>query len=159
MLPIYDTLLEQTVENGLLVAEDRSLLHVFGNARNYLTLPTGRLDSDVLSLLEGDLRLAVSTGMQRALHAKAAVVSRAVQVFSTGAPEQLDLSIRYFPAGKTRAGFFLVTFDSPQTPPPLVLPVADSQSASLENRQLLQSRVNDLEQELKSARENLQAMV
>lgn len=159
MLPIYDTLLEQTVENGLLVAEDRSLLHVFGNARNYLTLPTGRLDSDVLSLLEGDLRLAVSTGMQRALHTKAAVVSRAVQVFSTGAPEQLDLSIRYFPAGKTRAGFFLVTFDSPQTPPPVVLPAADNPCASLENNQLLQSRVSDLEQELKSARENLQAMV
>lgn len=160
MLAIYDSLLEETIQNGLLASEDRTLLHVFGNARNYLTLPTGRLDSDILSMLEGDLRLAVSTGMQRALHSKTAVVSRAVQLFREGATEQLDLWIRYYSATKARQGFFLLTFATPQAAPLLVDSGEILQTVlPPESIILLQERVADLEQELKSARENLQAMV
>ena len=159
MLQIYDVLLEQSVPSGLLVSEDRTLLHVFGSAGNYLTLPAGRLDTDVLSMLEGDLRLAVSTGIQRALHARTAVVSRAIQTFHAGSSELLDLWLRYYPAEKNRAGFFLLSFSAPQMPISLSIAETEPPTTSLENNQLLQNRVSDLEQELKSARENLQAMV
>lgn len=59
LLMAYDVLLESQVTCGLLLAEDRSLLHAFGDARHWLDQPAGRPTLDAVELVR-DRALRVS---------------------------------------------------------------------------------------------------
>ncbi|MCA9149369.1 MAG: PAS domain S-box protein [Planctomycetales bacterium] len=66
LLKAYDALLEQTIPASILVNEQFEIAHVFGDVKRILHPPNGRATNDVLMMVDGDLRVALSAGLQRA---------------------------------------------------------------------------------------------
>lgn len=62
----YELLLERLVKRGILVDENRNILHVVGDAAKYLGNQVGRFSGSVTELLSGDARIAITAGLLKA---------------------------------------------------------------------------------------------
>ena len=65
MLRAYDALLDKFAPPGLLITDKRELIHSFGEARKLLHPPAGRSSSDVLDMVDSDMRLAIGGAVSR----------------------------------------------------------------------------------------------
>src|SRR5207244_2130475 len=66
-LTIYDQLLDRHMPPSFLVNEDRQLVDSFGGAERMFHLGKRRPSTNVLDLLDGELRTVVAGAIQRAL--------------------------------------------------------------------------------------------
>ncbi|MFP4260498.1 MAG: chemotaxis protein CheB [Opitutales bacterium] len=156
LLNAYDEILRQFAPSGVLVDRDRIVRHYFGDVSHYLAPLSGRADSDFLSLLEGDLKLAVSTSLQKAIREGARVRSEGIRANTGSGPAVLSITV--FPIGGDEGPLFLVTFESKDALPPEVdEPV--SETGSFRGTEGAESRILMLEGELRATKENLQALV
>ena len=80
MLYDYDLLLRRHMPPGVLINENRHVIHYFGNVAEYLKMPEGRAENDILLLVEDNLHIALSTALLRINKAKQCVVTRNVRV-------------------------------------------------------------------------------
>lgn len=131
------------------------LLYSVGPVEPYLHLPTGPARLDILKMVPRDLGLAISTAGAQALREGRMVEYRAIQfVPEQGSPLTVRLQAEPFVARRDEAQLLMVSI-LPDLMPMEVL--SDARSFDLD-QQLLQ-RVNELERELQSSRENLQALI
>lgn len=133
---------------GLLVGRDRELLHVIGAGRDYLDAPqSGAFTVDVVKLVRKPLRVALATGIERAMRtgeevAYAATGSEvAFRVHPIGggpdrSPERLFIAFAAGGEGNPAAAIESVNFD-----------------------RLAEARITHLEDALRMERENLQTML
>ncbi|HUH01396.1 MAG TPA: ATP-binding protein [Kofleriaceae bacterium] len=148
LLRIYDALLAAHMPPGLLVGEDRSLVHVFPGAARYLRVPEGRPSLDVLEQLVPELRAAVAGALQRLQHASQQVTLHGLRVHGT------TVDVRAWRV-----------FDSAQASPIVValeergneLAVEDD-GETLQADALTASRIQSLERELQQSQESLHAL-
>jgi two-component system CheB/CheR fusion protein len=108
----YDALLETYVPTGLLMDEWRELVHVFGDANRYLHAPSGRITHDVLSMVEGELRIAIGSALHRAARRGEPCELPVVRALATDGREDL-VRLRMEPVEQARGGrrFFLATLE------------------------------------------------
>ena len=66
LVGVYDAILEEHMPPSLLVDENRALVQSFGGASRYLRLRDGRLSTDLLEMVDTDLRMALAGALQRA---------------------------------------------------------------------------------------------
>jgi len=144
---IYDQLLDEFLPPSILVGEKREVVHVVGCAKNYLRVPAGRLTTDVISLLEGDLRVAVASAIQNCIRHQEKVLIREVTLDD----KRLDLVAQPLKDPLSERCYVLLQFvenDAAATPEP-VRPLHLSAG--------IRDRVESLESELELTRESLQA--
>ena len=80
--------------SSVLLNRSRQVLHVFGESDKYVKMPKGRASLDILSMLDGDLRLGMSTGIQRAIKEKPSFTLHSIPVDEeSGSRELIDLTI------------------------------------------------------------------
>jgi len=148
----YDLLLDKFVPPSLLVNERFELMHVFGDAGKFLERRAGRASLDVLSLVGGELRIALSTALHRAAGENRQVVYNGVHVRDDGVDRSARLSVEPL----QRPGepvMYLISFQSREEPR-LVSGEADYDAGELSRE-----RLHDVERELQYTREHLQATV
>lgn len=87
LLDSYDLLLGEFVHNGLLVDENRNVIHVFGDASKFLLPMSGRPSGRVSQLLPDGVRGSIGAGMVRAAEAGKHVLLRGVE-FETRSAER-----------------------------------------------------------------------
>ena len=105
----YDNLLETYMPSSVLLNRSRQVLHVFGESDKYVKMPKGRASLDILSMLDGDLRLGMSAGIQRAIKEKRSFTLHSIPVDEeSGSRELIDLTITPVSNGT----HLLVTFKS-----------------------------------------------
>lgn len=75
---IYDVLLTQFIPTGILVNDRYEAVHVFGDASRYLLPPSGKVTSDLFSMVGGHLRIALMTALRNAQQQNAAVHYRGI---------------------------------------------------------------------------------
>ena len=152
----YDALLEKFLPPGVLVNDNNELVHVFGSARAYLHPPEGRVCQDVLSMVEGDLRIALAASLQRARKENIPITYANVRL-DEDQPESPTLKLVVEPVavrGNTNQ-FVLITFEETA---PQSLPEASADEdfdAEVESR----NRIAELERDLQYTREHLQTTV
>ena len=66
LMDAYDALLSRLGQSGFLLGEGKELLHTFGDAGAYLTPQRGRPSTQLLDLLEGDLRAIIAAMLMQA---------------------------------------------------------------------------------------------
>ena len=163
---IYPALLESCMPPGFLVAHDGELLHTFGDAGRYLHI-SGRMSSDLGAILRGNLRVAVTTALERARKTRELVYYTAVQhPLPEQAQQLLDISVTPLSihanrsvsgsnastTAKTEYSHFFIHIANAQSSEPLTcIPSSLEEAARL--------RIETLERELFEARENLQTTV
>jgi two-component system CheB/CheR fusion protein len=62
----YDLILSEFVDSGLLLDDQRNVLHVFGDANKYLTSSSGRFTGNIMGFLSGDVKVAIAAALIRA---------------------------------------------------------------------------------------------
>jgi two-component system CheB/CheR fusion protein len=154
LLRAYDVLLEQYVPPSLLVNDHRELIHSFAGAGKYLSVRDGRPTTDILELVEPDLKIALAGALQRAAKEKQPVVYGSVQLRGLPENEQLRLSVKPVTIQTTGDEYYLISFET-QSKKPAPQPVADSIDFGAASR----DRLAEVEDELRYAKENLQATI
>jgi two-component system, chemotaxis family, CheB/CheR fusion protein len=154
LLAAYDRLLEEYMPPGLLVTDRRQLVHAFGNAGQYLRYRDGRPTTDILDLLEGELKLALAGALQRAAKEQSPVVYRGVRVQTPSGEEPLVVAVKPIFNRHSNLTHLFVSLESLGVSPE---PLAAATEIDVDLAS--QEHVSSLESELRYTRENLQATI
>lgn len=142
----------------MVIDEDMELLHVVGDSREYLKVPTGIRVNTVNKLAHMDLAIPISTGIQRVIKENCEVTYTNIHL-RTPDKETKVVEMRISPL-PTRQGqehlfaIFIIENHSISHDEGGKLPT-ETYDLTLES----EHRIDDLEQELQFTRENLQATV
>jgi len=153
----YDVLMARFVPTGVLVNERREALHFFGQADRYLRPIPGRVTNDIVSMARGDLRIALSSGIQSSLKKLEKISFKSVHVpIDEGQEILIDLTVEPLPDKISHSVSVLVLFQEyvPTTP------VEEGRtSAVFHVEEESRERIHLLESELQHTRESLQTAV
>src|SRR6185503_2865586 len=103
LLTIYDQLLDRHMPPSFLVDEDRQLVDSFGGAERMFRLGKRRPSTNVLDLLEGELRTVVAGAIQRALKKDGPVRYTGVPVSDGDTTKRCTLSAEAFTNQRTNS--------------------------------------------------------
>jgi two-component system CheB/CheR fusion protein len=149
----YESLLERHLPDGVLIDDRRRLVHAFGDASRFLSIPKGRGTSDLLDLVRPELRIPLAGALQRALKDRAPIAHPPIRVELPGDSARVRMTVEPIANRQSHVTHFHVTF-APAGRPDDVAPAAEMapehDSGAL---------VSSLEAELALTRENLQATV
>jgi len=161
VLSDYDTLLKRHMPPGVLINENRQIIHYFGNVAEYLKMPEGRAENNILALAEDNLHIALSTSLQRADSTRQLVVTRNVRIRRGEGEFLVDLNVSPLPDEKSHTTHYHVYFERVrQTEHPLPMEEPnESEETNFDVNNHFRQHVADLEMELQSTRENLQTTV
>ena len=148
----YEQLLSKYVPPSLLVNENHELLHSFGSARELLIQPEGRPTLDVLKLVKGDLRMAISAALHKANQSRASVTFRSVRVRSGECDRLFEVVVDPYIRANER--LYLISLEEVELP---VVPVTEGDQFDVQEQS--NKRISILEQELAYTGESLQSTV
>ncbi|MFG0267505.1 MAG: chemotaxis protein CheB [Rhodopirellula sp. JB055] len=152
LLDAYDSLLSEFVKCGVLLDEQRNVLHVFGDANDYLQNTTGRFSGNLLRMLSGESRTAIGAALVRSAkeeHSK--IVIRDVPFQVGDHPRYADVTVRTLKSKVAASFVWFIEFGTP------------SQSSRTVETVVRVSRPGDqydaIEAELAFAKESLSATI
>ena len=150
---VMEDLLDRYVPPSFLVNEHFELMHSFGDARHLLVQPKGRPTIEVLKMVEGNLRMALSTALHRAVREKTRIVLQGVRLETDNGRQPMQIIVE--PYAKRNQNLLLVCIEELKEPYPAPEPTAESFHAGDQSAQ----RISDLESELSFTKESLQTTV
>jgi two-component system CheB/CheR fusion protein len=161
IIETYDQLLDRFMPPGFLIDEDCALVDSFAGAEKLLKIRRRRLSSNLLDLLDDELRPVVSGAIQRAVRERAAVAYSGVRLPSVdgsdGTEQRCTLTAEPLVHPRTATRHVLVTFQRTTEPhepahaPPRAEPMPVIQAS--------REHLSTLETELAYTRETLQATI
>ena len=158
---VYEDLLRKYVPPSLLVNGFFELVHSFGEARKLLTQPEGKPTLDVLKMINGDLRVAVSAALHKANHDAERVVFHNVRMRGDGNTDT-TFTVIVEPYKKTRDQLFLICLEEIETVEKAEFE-ANSEAAGSAATFVVSDdssdQISHLERELTYTRETLQTTV
>ena len=146
---------------GVLIDENRHIVHYFGNVAEYLKMPEGRAENNILTLAEDNLHIALSTSLQRADATRQFIVTRNVRIRRGEAEFLIDLTVAPLPDEKSHTTHYHVYFERIRTADHILPPEKseDTDATNFDVDNHFRQHVADLEMELQSTRESLQTTV
>lgn len=152
----FHDLLAKYVPPSLLVNDDFELIHCFGESRRLLSQPEGRATLDVTRMVEGDLRMAISSALHRAKQTRETIQYRGVRVTLNGDDKFLRVVVEPYDKGNER--MFLICLEELK-PAAIPEPTDENRVDSFHTDDGSRERIDILERELSYTRESLQATV
>ena len=154
--PAYASLIEAFIPQGALITSNREVLHLFGDADDFLRAPKGMMDADILKMAPPPLRVPIAAALDRARNENREIVFPRL----TGhfADETLELSLRVVPlhsATMSDVKYFFIGLERVYAD----APVSKEPAMLIDTTALATERVTGLERELATTRENLQATI
>ena len=159
ILQTYDQLLDRFMPPGFLIDEDRMLVDSFAGAEKFLHVRRRRPSSNLLDLLDEDLRSVVSGAMQRALKEKTAVAYSGVRIQTEHGEQRCTITAEPLLHPRTGTRHVIVTFRELSGPSSEPQPDAQPAPAHIPLSQASRERMDTLESELAYTRETLQATI
>jgi len=154
---IYEQLLQRFLPPSMLINERNELVHMFGDAGQFLRHAAGRFNLDILNMVEGDLRVALASAIQRATRDHRPVVYKGVRLPEQGGGMLVELSVTPLAEKSGELPYMLVQIEAQKQRSPA--PEADPADERFTAGEHARARIHDLEQEVLTMRENLQATV
>ena len=154
---IYEMVTTRFAPSSILMNERRELVHVFGDAQKYLSVPHGQASIEVLKMVDGDLRLAISSATHRALKKDdGPVVYRGVRIETPERAFDVKLTVESLVDRRSNSTFVLICFEEAEVPPP-VEPIDENISFDVRGESI--ERISQLERELQYTKEHLQTTI
>ena len=155
-----ELLVKQYAPSGFLLNKRGEVIHVFGNAGEYVKIDGGIFSNKIIDLIDPQLRLAVTTGLEQLSSAKKRKFERRVIITRENkVDDSVTVSLQSLSETTYALGHVLLTLETvsistrdSDAPPPKYLDGAEASS-------LLRQRVIDLEADLQATEESLQSMV
>ena len=155
-----ELLVKQYAPSGFLLNKRGEVIHVFGSAGEYVKIDGGIFSNKIIDLIDPQLRLAVTTGLEQLSSAKKRNFERRVIITNENEiDDSVTVSLRSLTETSFALGHVLLTLETisiPMGKDDAPLPkYLDSTEAS----SLLRQRIIDLEADLQATEESLQSMV
>lgn len=151
---IAGSFLSEFVPTCLVLEEDGTIVHTFGDARHLLTLPVGRATLNAIDMMSQEARTCVTTSMSKSRTSGGeAVRYENVCIRQDDLQTRADLTVKYLAPSRDGdpALFLLMVGDPVKVPAPATLQLnSDAESAS---------RLDLMDQELQHTRDNLQSAI
>jgi two-component system CheB/CheR fusion protein len=155
LLGTYDALLEEVMPPGLLVNDRGELIHAFSGASRFLRPRDGRQGLEIVDLVDGELKMILSSGLKRVVHEESALVFKGIRIEVDGEQGEYRVSIRRVRNRGGQDPHFLIAIDPMEAAPPR--PAAPEIEIDLD--QVSREQLKVLETELGHTKENLQAAI
>jgi two-component system CheB/CheR fusion protein len=153
LLGTYDALLDEFMPPSLLVNEHHELVQTFAGANRYLRLKEGRLSTDILDMVDPELRVVLGGALPRVFHDKAPVSYKGLRVLLPDGERLVNLTVKEVTSRRSRLAHALVVLeDQGLVPPPVSATEVQLNQASHEQLQAVET-------ELRFTKENLQATI
>ena len=169
LLRAYDILLNDFVPAGMLLNERRELVHTFGDARDFLAPPTGRVTLDVLEMVDPSLKVALGAAIQRAQRSGESIRYQNVTAAIDDEKTLFNLTVRPLPDRDGESHYNLVVLAREEVSGEGDVPVAaparatvrgpDAQDENYNAGELSREKLGELETELQYTKENLQTTI
>ena len=154
----YDTMLERHVPPGILVDDTFHVLHCFGDVALFMKPLRGRIETDILSMTEGNLHVALSTSLQKVKKSGLRTVTRNIRLKTAGEEYLVDVTVDPIPYQNTSSLHYHIYFQQiEKEPPPLAQPPREAELDTFEPSLYYRQHLADLEIELQIARADLLA--
>ena len=151
LMDAYDTLLSRLGQSGFLLSESKELLHTFGDAGAYFAPQRGRPSTQLLDLLEGELRAVIAAMLMRA-QKEAVTVEHPNLTFSQGdVTHLLDVQVEQLRSSAGSQHFLVSITESPAKRPQVRL---SSEGRTWDGEE----RADDLEVKLAHLQQHLQVV-
>ncbi|MBT8341875.1 MAG: PAS domain S-box protein, partial [Desulfatitalea sp.] len=148
-------ILDGYAPSGVLINEKYEILHFVGQTEKYLVPPKGKPIFNILTMARRDLKYKLTTALHRAFREKKRMTHKGVRIQLNGAIAVVDITVGpLFDKGEPLWGVMLVVFED-KTPDLTADGVPDQKPRSKKKI----SEVKQLEQDLQSTREYLQATI
>lgn len=157
LLSAYDSLIERFALCGFLINREREILHLFGQASDFFTRNPGRVNSNLLSQLNPELTLVLTTLTHQAISKLITVRSKGIRCASSRGPRVVDLTVGPLKDPKGQVQVFLVEIIERE---PTAQPKKNKESPDLIPEKVdlkIQDQLRFLEEELALTKENLEA--
>ncbi len=157
----YDFLLQQFMPPGILIDQDRRVLHNFGDV-SFLQKPMqGRFENDLLAMVDSSIKVPLTTALHRAGKTRDEVKIHGVNAVGTDDGQRCDLVVKYISHRNGKEGHYFVTLAAVEKKGTAgTMPARSVELAQGEDLpEHLQQRMFDLEQELQATKESLQTSV
>ncbi len=157
----YDVLLKEYMPAGVLIDQNRQILHTFGDTSSFLLPMEGRFENDVLAMVDESLKIPLTTALHRAAKTREQVTTRRLSLEHSGKKKIYDLIVKFIGNHGADSSHFFITLK-----PVSKQAVSKEHPAEPENLielddipAHLQQRITDLEQELQTSKETLQETI
>jgi two-component system CheB/CheR fusion protein len=151
---ITKKLFQDFMPPAVIVDEKLELIHVFNDVNKFMKVPTGKINLNIMNMINPDLSIALGTAIHRALKEAKDILYKDLILKSEDNQIMLDLDVRPYIHKRTGTKYVVVIFYE-----------KDFAYKSSENIEVFEmtdkvnQRIFDLEQELKYTKENLQATI
>ena len=139
----------------MVVSEEMELMHVVGDANNYLRFSPGKPINDVSKLAIKDLAIPISTGVQKVVKSEKELIYSNIHLHDSEIPHTVNMRLKPLPGKKGQVRLIGIFIDELRNK-------TDEHSSTVESYDVgreAEQRISDLENELQFTRENLQATV
>lgn len=150
----YDQLLERFIPSAFLIDEERNVLHVFGSGSDYLAPRPGRVSTDLLEMVQADLKPLLGSAILRVRRGSEDKVATSVRVESDSERRDFEIQVEKLTDENSREVWFIVCINEKR-----LVDEAAPRVESLSPAEFSQDRMNDLEVELRYTKESLQSTV
>ena len=152
---IYETLVNRYMPAGVLLNAEREVLHVFGDASRFLKPAPGRMSSDVISLTQGDMRIALSSAIQNVSKKGQKVELKGIRFQDAEGEHRINLIADPINDKVTGSAYTMLIFE--QTTPVAAQESGAKTEFAVGEEALV--RIQSLEQEVQHSREALQSTI
>ncbi len=151
-----ETLLEEYDYAGIFIDKDFDVKQAIGNFKRFMDFPEGTFNFNLLKLVPTDLSITLSTGIRKAIKDNERVVQRNVKIQVGKLERTVTIIIKPYLIQKLYLQPFIFIILKEEEPPTRR---KSESSPSLTPGAYSAERINELEQELKDTKENLQALI
>lgn len=151
---ISKKLFDGYIPPAIIIDDKFELLHVFGDVNKFMKMPTGRVNLNIMNMINQDLSIAIGTAIHKSIKETKDILYKDLVFKFEGKNIVIDLDCRPFVHKRSGSKLLLVVF--------LEKNVLDKSSENVEQidvNERTYQRISDLEQELKYSKENLQATI
>lgn len=150
---VYEQLIEQFLPPTIIVNQEKTIEHVFGDVSPFLKLPAGRMDLNVLKMAQDPLSVPIGDTLGRAVSELKPVVSQGIGMEIAGELRSIDVSVR--PVQSVGGDYlFAIVFGNRG------LEIEDNAVVrQFDLDEAVRNRIQGLENELQHTKENLQASI
>lgn len=152
---LLETLTDSYVPLTVVVNEQLEVLHTLGKTTGIFTLPSGRALLDISKMVNRELAIPLTTGIQKVFRTGEELVYSNVRLHESDITRTMRLRIRLLPGRKSDEALTVIFFERIED----IHPSTEDTVAEYDLDEETGLRLQDLEQELQFTRENLQATI
>ncbi len=151
---IFEKLLQDYIPPCVIVDQYYDIVHVFKDVNKYIKIPPGKLNFNLLKMINKDLSVVISSMLHKVAKENRSVVFNDIEIKNKNEEYLLKLEAKPVYDEKTQSPLYLVSFEDKAK-------AKDSVKASraFDMKGQYTKRFEELEKELQYTRENLQATI